>query len=365
MRVALLVTDHLLGGTPLRFARIARGLHARGIDVCAGCLSPPGPVTAQLHADGIPTFAAEARHAGDWAAFARLAHTLERLQPDLIHSALVHANVAARLVGSWLGIPVLTSTATIEVEKRWHLWLERLTSPLDRGHLVHDAALVDHVRRHFGLAESKIHVTPPLIRTLRKVSRVAARAELELPADRWLVGWLGRDDPVKRVALVTQAVEMFPDNGVCAVLAGQRRNARPEARDATTAHGALSAQHTSSRLIELGWQADPSAFLHAIDVLMLPSRTEGVPNVAFEALACGVPVVSSALAALKNVPGVSIIKSSAPENFFSLLHDLRADPSLYARQAQAAHDWARGALDPKRALDTLVALYTRIIERRV
>jgi len=357
MRVALLVTDHQLGGTPLRFARIARGLRDRGLDVYAGCLSTPGPVTEQLRADGIHTFSAGARHAGDLTAFIRLARALERIQPDLCHAALVHANVAARLVGSWLGIPVLTSTATIEVTQRWHLWLERLTSPLDRGHLVHADALVAHVRRHFGLADTKIHVTPPLIRPLRKVSRVAARDELGLPAEAWLVGWLGRSDPVKRAAWVVQVVSMFEDDDVCAVLAGEGLQ---RAIDNPRADSRVMPQ----RIIQLGWQTDPSAFLHAIDVLMLPSLTEGVPNAAFEALACGVPVVSSALPALKNVPGVSIIKSPGVENFFSYLHDLRADPSHYARLSQAARDWAHHALDPTLALDALCEVYTRVVEQR-
>jgi glycosyltransferase involved in cell wall biosynthesis len=42
-----------------------------------------------------------------------------------------------------------------------------------------------------------------------------------------------------------------------------------------------------------GWQADSKPFYEAMDALLLPSHTEGLPNVVLEAMAMGVPVAAT------------------------------------------------------------------------
>lgn len=357
MRIVLLVTDHALGGTPLRLARIAEGLQARGIEVHAGCLSAPGEVSEMLMAAGVSTFSVNARSSADLGSISRLTQQIGQIQPDLIHSTLMHANVAARVAGSWLGIPVLASTATIEVRKRWHLWLERLLTPLEAGHLVHSEALRQHVCEQFQIAEERAHVTAPLIRSLKSIERKIAREQLNLPANAWIVGWMGRYDPIKRAEWVVEAVAGLKQEDAIAVLAGA-------GSDRSRVYAHLNTLGLKDRLIEIGWQSDPSTFYSAIDVFMLPSITEGVPNVALESLSCGVPVVSSRLAALNDVPGVCQIEASNSEHFFSILRRLRDDSEECAQLAAAGQAWTQRALSPNTALDELCALYAKLLNQR-
>lgn len=51
----------------------------------------------------------------------------------------------------------------------------------------------------------------------------------------------------------------------------------------------------------LPWQADSAIVYNALDLLIIPSRFEGVPLVMLEALACGVPVIGSARDGMKDL----------------------------------------------------------------
>jgi glycosyltransferase involved in cell wall biosynthesis len=57
----------------------------------------------------------------------------------------------------------------------------------------------------------------------------------------------------------------------------------------------VEASPLAGRIVLTGWRDDVARVLQAADVLLLPSRFEGMPLVMLEALAMGVPVVGSAV----------------------------------------------------------------------
>ncbi len=362
MRVVLLVTDLQRGGTPLRIARLARRLRATGVEAHVGCLAARGELHAQLEADGVPTFACDARGAWDLAVLGRLARTLRALRPDLIHATLTHANVVARLIGRRLRIPVLTSTATIEVERRWHRWVESLTAPLDRGHIVNSPALAEHVSRRFGYARQRVFVVPPCLDPApKRIDRAVARRQLGLNEQGFVVAWIGRMDPVKRLPLLLECAARLAAADVEWVLAGDGpERARIEA---------LLAQRKLAGVVHLvGWQSDVAPVLSAADALLLPSRTEGVPNAVLEALACGVPVVASDLPTLRALRSdgapLTLVPGDEPGAYVAALSGLRGDRAAAAAQSAASLAWAARALAPERTVRALLAVYESVLTER-
>lgn len=360
MRIALLVTDLQRGGTPLRLAHLARGLAQADIDVSVGCLAPPGPVSDELEAGGIVTFACGAQSVSDVFALRRLARHLRRLQPDLIHATLTHANVAARIVGDWLRIPVLTSTATIEVERRWHLIIERCTAAMDCGHIVNSQALAAHVANVLRVPANRIHVVPPFIAAVpERIDRSAARRQLGVPDDAFTLLWVGRFDPVKRLDLAIRCVELPAELPCQLVLAGDGP-ARGHVEDLVRQSSARERIHL------LGWQTDLAPALSAADVFLFPSRTEGMPNAVLQAMAFGLPIVGSDIPALRELCGdgerMLLLAGDDAGEYAAALRNLREDNDLRERLGHRAADWAAAHLDLEKSVQATIAVYEHVLE---
>ncbi len=360
MRVVLLMTDLQPGGTPLRIAALARGLRSVGADVVVGCLAAVGPVGDQLARDGLEVFGCDARDALDLGALRTLRHHLRRLRPDVLHATLVHANVAARLVGRKAARSVLTSTATIEIGHRWHLWIERLTAGLDAGHIVHSAALAEHVCAAFGRRRADVHVVPPLIwHVPRRIERAQARDHLGLPVHAPILLWAGRFDPVKRIERAVDALERL--NPATHLLLAGDGPLRPQIERAVAARG------LHERVRFTGWLDDLSAVMSAADVLVLCSRTEGVPNVVLQAMAFGLPVVAGALPTLRELAGdppcLQLVPNPTGAALADAIRTLLADPQRVAKLTRQARQRAMPWTDAAAVARAHVRIYEAILHR--
>ncbi len=367
IRILLLITDLERGGTPLRIARLACGLRAAGLETHVGCLAPAGPISRQLDAAGIPTFACDARGPRDFVALWRLGQHVRRVSPDLIHATLTHANVAARVIGRLHGIPVVTSTATIEVERRWHAWAERLTRWLDHGQIVISQAVAEHVRRVFRYRPEKVFIVPPAIElpAATAADRADIRAELGISDSEFVMLWAGRLDPVKRIDLVLDCAAHLREMPVRFLIAGdgpQREQVERALRGGPRAP-----------VQWLGWRDDLDGLIAAADVLLFPSRTEGMPNVVLQAMAGGLAVVGSDIPALRELSGpderLLLVRlpdadSAAGAALAAAVLSLRDDPQRRQALADRARNWAAAHLDPGRTVAAVIGVYERILESR-
>lgn len=121
--------------------------------------------------------------------------------------------------------------------------------------------------------------------------RERARVELGLdPALRW-VAFVGALSAEKGVAAAVDAVAA--DAGLGLVVAGDG----PEAAAARHSAGRVA----PGRVRFLGSVPDPWTVMAAAEVLVLPSRTEGVPAVAIEAGLAGLPVVGTRVGGIPEV----------------------------------------------------------------
>ncbi len=295
------------------------------------------------------------------------------------------------------------STATIEVERRWHRWVERDTAWMESGHIVNSAALAEHVVRAFGVSRERVHVVPPSLGVLPILTdKVQARAALGLAADEYVVAWVGRFDPVKRLDLIVRCAEQMMNVPTRFLLVG-------DGPDRIRIERLLRDSPAASRVQLLGWREDVVSVLCAADAFLFPSLTEGMPNAVLEAMACGLPIVGSDIPALRELAGVSeshqpsavgrqllasgpragrtespgtwpepppghercttaermlIVPGDRPEGYVAALLRLRDDPALARTLGEHAAAWARQHLDPQATVEAVLRAYRDVLRSR-
>src|SRR5262249_18698725 len=129
----------------------------------------------------------------------RLARALRKQKPCLVQSFLFHANVASRLAGLIAGRPwVIGGIRVAEHRKRWHLQLDRLTTPLSLGSVCVSQGVLEFSRDVGGIAEERLTVIPNGIdAVLFDRAEPTPRESIGVPPDGHLVLCVGRLDPQK------------------------------------------------------------------------------------------------------------------------------------------------------------------------
>ncbi|MCL3819370.1 glycosyltransferase family 4 protein [Aeromicrobium wangtongii] len=164
--------------------------------------------------------------------------------------------------------------------------------------------------------------------------RSAARSELGLGPDQPVVITVGRLTVMKGHRYLVDAVPLllrrFPDLVVVIVGEGHLRSALEEQAER------LGVAH-AVRFV--GHRADARGLLDAADVFVLPSRHEGMPLAALEAMDAGLPVVGTRVIGTSEAvaDGISgrLVPPGRPAALAVALDELLSEPALRRRMAAA------------------------------
>ncbi len=223
-----------------------------------------------------------------------LADRLESLPADVLISHGYKANILGRIAARRAGIPI------VGVSRGWtgENWKVRQYERLDRFHL----RFLDRVIAVSDAQAAKVlraGVPAERVRVIRNSSRLAAFETNATPdADglrnyfpnrpKRIVLSAGRLSPEKGFGLLVDAavdvLQRHPDTGLIHFGDGLERPA---------IESAIRKRNLTGRFILAGFTDRLDALLPAADLVVLPSYTEGMPNVLLEAGAAGVACVAT------------------------------------------------------------------------
>ena len=311
LRLAFCITELHVGGAERALCDLAVRLDRSRFDVAVYSLQSRPVDDAKscvpmLEAAGIPVFFLDMK--GPWSflgGFFKLRRLLKKRKPDIFLSFLFHANFLGRLAARSVGVQhILSGIRVAERKAKWHLRLDRWTSRFVEKYVCVSRSVADFSETVGGLPRSKLVVIPNGVDVDRfKNAEKADLSVVGVPPETKKAIFIGRLDYQKGVDqlldLVPNWLERCPDWELLVVGGGTPQGGtrglqsplsqRERGHDVT----ALPYGGAAKRVHFLGWRSDVLELLAASDLLVLPSRWEGMPNVVLQAMAAGLPIVST------------------------------------------------------------------------
>ena len=218
---------------------------------------------------------------------------LRELQPDLVVSFLVRANLASALVCRWLRVPCIVCERmhlSSHLEGRYRgarllaaKVLPRLTYRLATKAIGVSQGVTHDMVASFGADPSRtLTIVNPY--DLDAIHAEGSKpAEFDLPA-RFIVA-VGRLEPAKSMNVLIHA---YLESGIepDLVILGEG-----SCREALQAQ--IDAAGASKRIHLLGYAANPFAIVARAELYVSASTNEGFPNAMVEAMVLGLPVIAT------------------------------------------------------------------------
>jgi glycosyltransferase involved in cell wall biosynthesis len=356
----LLVIDSLDGGGAERYVvDLAIALRDRGWPVEVAC-SVGGVRAAALTEAGIPVSVLVGRlvkrrvSGGYGRALRRL---VQDRRPAVVHAHRYASAAAAVVATRGQSVPIVLTEHTEAP------WRDRAACAVSRrvyqrvDHVVAvSSAIRDTLVGTYGVPAGRVDMLLPAIADPAAAPPRASRASAAV------AGVVGRLVPEKGVDVFLRAaalvVAAIPAARFVVVGDGPLRAALEERAASLGLAGAVTFT---------GFRADAPQLIADLDVLAVPSRSDGSPLVVCEAMAAGVPVVASRVGGLPDlvVHGVSglLVRPEDPDDLARTLVHLLRDPAA-ARALGTRGRQLAAARSHERLVDRMTEVYAAVARPR-
>ena len=343
-------------GAENQMTMLACALAQRGWAVSVVCLTRLGPLEQRLRARGVPVELLGKRGRIDLRTFFRLVGTVRRARRGVIHTWLYTANTYGRLAALLSRAP-----RVLAAERSTDPWKRGLSVTIDRvlagtgSHIVVNAAAVRRSLVERRIPAGIIHLIPNAVSLSPPEGEIAtaSRGRLRIaPRNQPVIGYVGRLSREKGVDVLVSALAGLRAREPAPVLL--LVGAGPERRDLEYLAARLG---VLDRVVFFGEADDVRQCYGDMDLLVLPSRYEGLPNVLLEAHAAALPVVATRVGGVPEIvsDGVTglLVPSDDPKALAAAIDRLLDDGELRASLGAAGSEFVA----ENHSVDGMIAAY--------
>lgn len=281
--------------------------------------------------------------------------TLRKLRPTVLVVATPKASLLGMCAGRLTGVPVriyqmwgLRLESEHGLKRRVLRWMERLTVGMATEVVCNSKSLATAAWREGVMGRKSAVVLGTGSSHGVDVSYFSAHADLpplpidarrflETHAGRTIFGFVGRIHQDKGIDVLVEALRICVDQGepVACIIVGAFES--PALAAVLREHQDFLPLHIS------GPTEDPRPYLAAFDVLCLPSKREGFPNVVLEAGAMSIPVIVSDATGCADsvVPGETgvVVETGSAEGLATAMKHLTNDSDQRRVLGQNGREW--------------------------
>jgi glycosyltransferase involved in cell wall biosynthesis len=296
VRIDFLITGTGTGGAEKILFELVSGLPPEKYLSRVISMKKPGATAKKISSAGVKVVSLGLPEKTDFRyvifllfAVAKLLFLLLTDRPKILHCWLFQANIMGRFLARLCGVPVnISSLRVVEEERMVQYPIDLLSSRMVTKYTAVCKAVGDHYKKRLALSKDMIRVVPNGI-DLESFTREPSSFDSQLKDKKYLVvGAMGRLHYQKGFDVLISALPdvINEQDNVRVLIAGDgpRKN---------ELEILIEKLDVGTNVELVGEVSGPVEFLRKLDIFVLSSRWEGMPNVVLEAMAQGLPVIGT------------------------------------------------------------------------
>ena len=291
MKIMQVMPEFGLAGAEIMCENLMMGLKALGQDVFAvSFFDYHSAITKRLESNGISIIYLNKKPGLDLSIYKKLQQIIKQERPDVVHT---HRYVMQYVtpIAKMLKIKKNVHTVHSVAQKEQEAGKRKLAKYFYRHWGVVPVALSKEIQKtieeEYGLSESQI----PIVYNGESLSKFSPKKDYGIKGALKIVH-IGRFLPVKNQLLIVESIAELKKIGIPVelLLIGDNDNSY-----GAEVRKTISDYHVEKEIHMVGLLDDVSSMLSTSDLFILPSEYEGMPMTLIEAMATGLPIISSSV----------------------------------------------------------------------